>query len=257
MRLTEIYDVADAIAPFALSGEYCKKFGSYDNSGILLDCGEEIHKILFSLDCSSAAVAKAKETGANLIFTHHPAIFSPLHALCEGEGKEVLACARAGISVLSAHLNLDCAAGGIDESLMEGLGGKTAEKIKDALSAGGYGRVYAVAACTLEELAKRAERELSAKRIVLYGGRPVSKIASFCGAGMDEESIAFALENGADTLVSSDGKHHLVAEAVGRGLNVMLLTHYAAENYGFYRFYQKIKEKSGVPCEYFRDERFL
>ncbi|MDE7158532.1 MAG: Nif3-like dinuclear metal center hexameric protein, partial [Clostridiales bacterium] len=58
----------------------------------------------------------------------------------------------------------------------------------------------------------------------------------------------------------SDGKHHLVAQAVEAGLNVILLTHYAAENYGFHRFYENMKkllEKSGVACEYCCDERFL
>ena len=160
MRLTTIYETADKIAPFVLSEEYIKKYGMHDNSGVLIDCGEETHKILFSLDLSARAIERAKETGANCIFTHHPAIFNPLYALhTDGAGKHILACARAGISVLSAHLNLDCAVGGIDESLMHGLGGKKEENLMHALTGGGYGRVYSVeeksAAEFVEEVEKR------------------------------------------------------------------------------------------------------
>ncbi len=257
MRLTTVYEIADQIAPFALSKEYCAKYGAYDNSGILLDCGEDIKKILFSLDLSSAAVARAKETGANLLVTHHPAVYSPLHALGENEGKNVLQCARAGISVISAHLNLDCAAGGIDECLMHALGGSKEEAVMELISAGGYGRVFSVPVCGIGQFAARAQANLSAKRVFVYGDAPVERVASFCGAGLNEGALAFASDHGADTVVSSDIKHHILAEAAERRLNVIVFTHYAAEDYGFHRFYQKIKEKSGVPCEHFRDERFL
>ena len=39
MKLTKIYEAVDEIAPFSLSREYCEKYGAYDNSGILIDCG--------------------------------------------------------------------------------------------------------------------------------------------------------------------------------------------------------------------------
>ena len=110
MRLMNVYDAVDALAPFALSREYCDTYGAYDNSGIMLDCGEEVTGVLCSLDLSHAAVAEAKRTGSNVVFTHHPAIFRPVSALRAGE--PLTECARAGISVLSAHLNLDCAQGG-------------------------------------------------------------------------------------------------------------------------------------------------
>ena len=169
----------------------------------------------------------------------------------------MLQCARAGISVISAHLNLDCAAGGIDECLMHALGGSKEEAVMELISAGGYGRVFSVPVCGIGQFAARAQANLSAKRVVVYGDAPVERVASFCGAGLNEGALAFASEHGADTVVSSDIKHHILAEAAERRLNVIVFTHYAAEDYGFHRFYQKIKEKSGVPCEHFRDERFL
>ena len=105
---------------------------------------------------------------------------------------------------------------------------------------------------------EKAKKTFRTERVLVYGDKDVEKVASFCCAGMDEGSIDFALENGADTIVSSDPKHHLIAAAVEKGVNVVVLTHYAAENYGFYEFYQKIKEKCPlVRAEFFADERLM
>ena len=112
MQLKNVYEAIDALAPFALSGEYCDTYGFRDNSGVMLDCGGSVRGILCSLDLSARAVEEAKKQGANVIFTHHPAIFHPLYSL--RDGAPLTECAKAGISVISAHLNLYSAQGGID-----------------------------------------------------------------------------------------------------------------------------------------------
>lgn len=85
------------------------------------------------------------------------------------------------------------------------------------------------------------------------------RIASFCGGGMDEQTVEFAIRERADAFVSSDGKHHLVQGLVNAGVNVILLTHYASENYGFTRFYETLKNqwKGTVSADIFVDEKFL
>ena len=62
MKLSEIYKIADEIAPKSLSDEYCKGFGAYDNSGLLIEADEEIKGILFSLDLTNAAIDDASMT---------------------------------------------------------------------------------------------------------------------------------------------------------------------------------------------------
>lgn len=254
MKLQEIYEKVDELAPFALSKEWIAK-GAYDNSGIIVDIGGEINQVLFALDLTKESFEAAKRVNANCIVTHHPAIYAPIRTL--RQDSLILKCAETGISVLSAHLNLDAANGGIDESLMEGLGGKNALAIMQHLTGGGYGRVYDVKAQSLEELKTYAEQEFRSKRILTYGNAPVKRIASFCGGGFDEAAISFALEHGADTICSSDSKHHLITAALEGGLNILLFTHYASEQYGFHRFFLRMKEALGVPCEYFAEERFL
>ncbi len=261
MKLKHVYDLVDSLAPFALSREYCEKHDGYDNSGILLDCGKDVTDVMFSLDLSPEAAARAKAAGADCIVTHHPAIYSPLHALrADGEGAEMLACAQCGISVVSAHLNLDCARGGIDDCLMRGLGGERAEATLYSLTDGGYGKVFRVEEQDFSSFVSRVQDAFCTARTVAYGSGRVKKVASFCGAGTDEDTVKFALEQGADTFVSSEGKHHHIAALIGRGLNVLMLTHYAAEQYGFSRFYENMKKilsESGVRAELFTDERFL
>ncbi len=260
MRCKHILEIANKIAPFSLSEEYISRLGYHDNSGIILDCGEEISGVVFSLDLSKAAIAAAKKAGANLIFTHHPAIWDGVMKLEEGGSADtVVACIREHISVISAHLNLDAAPGGIDECLMKGLGGETALKTFEELTGGAYGRVYEVVRCSLEEFIALAKETFSTERILGYGNKKVRKVASFCGGGFTPGALDFAVRNGADTIVSSDAKHHLIAEAVERGLNVVLLTHYAAENYGFLRFAGRMKAelKGSVPVYSFTDARLI
>ena len=271
MKLSEIYQIADTVAPISLSNEYCKQYGAYDNSGILVDTGEEIKGITFSLDLSLGAIATAKQTGANLIITHHPAIYGKIDNVRNTDplGKKLVECIKNGISVLCMHLNLDVAEDGIDDSLMQavhrsaGDGSQTPVVTQHTLSEkAGYGKAYAVKPCTLNALQTGLARELSTKRILTYGDldRNVERVASFCGSGVDENAIGFAINNAggkADVVLSSDFKHHLISLALEAGMAVMIVTHYASENYGFKKYYEKIRRQVNVPCTYYTDETML
>ncbi len=267
MKLSEIYKIADEIAPKSLSDEMCEKYGFYDNSGILVDVNEEINAVVFSLDLSEGAIDLAIERGANLILTHHPAIYGKISKIDYHEdllSKKLIRCIKNGVSVLSMHLNLDGAKDGIDESLAEGIAlaancKRREEKLQMPLSAGGYGRSYALDKISLGDLAKNMGNIFQTERVTVYGDKKkaVGRVASFCGAGADEGTIAFALATGADTMISSDFKHHLLARATELGLSVITLTHYASEAYGFRKYYEKISRQANIPCVYHADENLL
>lgn len=254
MKLIEIYEKIDEIAPFGLSKEFISRYGAYDNSGILLDSGDEVEGVLFSLDLTKASEREAEQMDMNCIITHHPAIYKPLQMI--GADTAIGRCVREGISVISAHLNLDAAPGGIDESLMQAFGGKDPE-IMQPLTGGGYGRVYSIDCNTMDALVNIAQNQLHAQRFQSYGNAHVHKIASFCGGGFDEEALSFALEKGADTIVSSEGKHHLIQAACEKGMNLLLLTHACSEEYGFHKFYLRLKKALPLRCAYYAEKRFL
>ncbi len=269
MKLSEIYKIADSIAPKALSDEMCQNYGFYDNSGILVDADEEIGSILFSLDLSMSAVDEAIDKGVKLIITHHPAIYGKISRIDYHDegllGTKLVKCIKHGISVIAMHLNLDAAEGGIDESLMQGviLSARGSEEAGTSLiakqvllSKGAYGRVYELTGTTLGELAKGMQKTFETDKITVYGDkdRQIKRVASFCGSGADEGAIAFAVQNGADVMISSDYKHHVLALAVERGLSVITLTHYASEEYGFKKYYEKIRHLVQIPCYYHAEE---
>lgn len=261
MKLNELYERIENFAPRSLSDEYCKKYGAYDNSGILLDGAKEVKKILFSLDFSSASLSAAVQSGANVLVTHHPAIYGKIGSILSSDplGKNLLFAVGHGISVISMHLNFDCAAGGIDEELARGIGGEKfviAEPLEGEGT--GYGRIYDLIPVTAGALSERIKREFKTDRVLVYGAEnTVARAASFCGAGASETAVAQAVAAGADCIISSDFKHHIVAMATEYGLSVIALTHYASENYGFRKIYQKLKPNLGVGSDYFCDERLL
>ena len=263
MKLSELYAILNEYAPVSLSDEYCRKFGAYDNSGILLDGGDEIKKVLFSLDLSSKTLDEAERIGANAVVTHHPVIYGKIGTVnvTDSQGANLQRAIRKGVSVISMHLNMDCAQGGVDEWLMKGVGGKKAEELCERLSGEncGYGRVYDVAPLTLDELTAGIKKEFSTERVAVYGDgkKTVARVASFCGAGGDERAVAFAKRNGADVIVSADFKHHVITYAVETGLSVIALTHYASENYGFEKYYEKIRRQIEVPCVFHTDRELL
>ena len=256
MKIEQIFEKLEEVGSVALSDEFCRKYRMYDNSGIIIDCKEEIKGALFSLDLSFKAIDEAKKKGFNLIVTHHPAIFGGISRISADD--VIGTCLKSGISVISMHLNFDSAPKGIDYQLMRGLGGENAEILND-IQGGGYGRVYGVKEIKFGELEKTVSTNFNSKRALFYGDKNklVKKIASFCGAGCNNDAIAFAKRNGADVLVSSDMKHHEIAALLGMGINVIHLTHYSAENYGFNKIYIQISSAFSIPTAYFADEDLL
>ena len=119
MFVRDIFSFLDTLAPFSYAMDF-------DNSGLLAgDPKEPVRRILVALDCTEAVVGKARETGTDLIVTHHPVIFDPLKTVTAGSIVHQLI--SAGISIICAHTNLDLARGGVNDHLARQLGLKCLE----------------------------------------------------------------------------------------------------------------------------------
>ena len=262
MKVEDVFALLEKeVAPVSLSNEFCAKYKMYDNSGIIINCGLEVTGVLFTLDLTDKALEKAKAQGYNLIVTHHPAIFggiSRFDLTANPQTHTLAECMKCGISVISMHLNFDAAPQGIDYFLCKGLGGDKAE-LSAPLSNGGYGRVYSVASTTFKDFVQKVKKEFSTEKLLAYGdeNKKVNRVASFCGAGCDDQNINFAAAGGADVFVSADMKHHEILALTQRGMAVIVLTHYASENYGFEKIYSKIKDGLKVKSGYFTDTALL
>lgn len=261
MTVEEVLKLLETrVAPVKLSDDFCAKFKMYDNSGIIINCGNKVSGVLFSLDLSGAAVCRAQELGYNLIVTHHPAIYggiSRFDLVNNAQSRALANCLKNGISVISMHLNFDAAPQGIDYYLMKGLGGENA-KILAQVEGGGYGRAYSIYPRTMPQLTQEIQKNFNTNRIIVHGGceGEIDKIASFCGAGLDDAAVDFAKSERVGAVVSSDLSHHLISELVESGIAVIQLTHYCAESYGFNKIYSNVKTGLQTPSAYFLDERF-
>ncbi|MBQ9728981.1 MAG: Nif3-like dinuclear metal center hexameric protein [Clostridia bacterium] len=276
MKLQEIYAIADRIAPKELSKKICKELDWYDNSGVLIDCGKEITGVVMTLDLTFAAIEKALKAGANLIITHHPAVYSKIKDVRFDDdsliGAKIVQCIQNGISVVSMHLNLDFAKGGTDDCLMEGIldssnqthgAGTRLNENKSAMISfcdGEYGKAYDLGVGTaLGALAQGMEKTFQTNRLTVYGDlkKTVRRVASFCGSGADEAAVIWAKKQGADVVVSSDFKHHVLLLIQESGMAAIGLTHYASECYGMKKYYEKIRKQMKIPCVFHTDENLL
>ena len=124
MIVYDIYDFLDEKYDFSSALEY-------DNVGLLVGDGrDKVTGVLVCLDCTDEAITEAVKQGANLIVTHHPVIFDPLKSVTEQS--LVYRLIKIGISVISAHTNLDQADGGVNDALAEAVGLSDVEKIADS-----------------------------------------------------------------------------------------------------------------------------
>lgn len=224
ITVNQIYETMQRIAPLELAE-------SWDNPGLLVDCGGPVEKVLVTLDITPEVVEEAAAKGCSLIVAHHPVIFSPLKKL--GSRDVPFQLVQSGISAICMHTNLDAAEGGVNEVLAGIFGMRNWETF-----AGGCGRVGEIDPITVPQLAKKAQQEL-AKRCNLPAegpavqvkytdsGMPVRRLAVISGAG--GSLFEDALAQGADCLLTGEANHHHAIDAKRLGLSLIAAGHYATE----------------------------
>lgn len=256
MKYRELYEKLLEYAPMEISDRFVSE-GAYDNSGMILETDKDIKTVVFCLDLTENSVEYAIEKGAGAIVTHHPAIYRPVKNLLDGSA--ILKAANAGIGVISNHLNLDGAKEGIDYFLAKGLGGEIVGILDDFGNGEGYGRVSRVNS-TVCEIAERYKKEFGTEKVWIYGDKckRITRIASFCGAGLGDAEIEQAIAAGVELAVSADIPHHVLLNALQKGLCVLSCTHYGTENYGMKKFSEKCAaDIKNLKIYFFEDERFI
>lgn len=256
MTVSEVYNALNALYPFDLSNRFVSDYGGYDNSGVILNTGALVNKVVWSLDLSEAALTFAKEKGAQLIITHHPAIYRPIHKIdiTDCAGKNLIDAIKNGISVISMHLNLDVAENGIDAHLAN-LFNPTSIKVLQPLDSSGYGRLLKFKEIDVKDIEQILKDSLKTDKIRVYPNAQarVSCAAVFAGAGVSDA----APDLGAELICGSEIKHHIIAKTIENGGFVIDIPHYAAENYSFKKIYQVAAKTLLADNYYFCDKRLL
>lgn len=224
ITVNQVYEAMQAIAPLELAEHW-------DNPGLLVDCGGQMHRVLAALDITPEVVAEAAAKQCEMIVSHHPVIFDPLKKI--GPQDVPFQLVQAGISAICMHTNLDAAEGGVNEVLAGIFGMRDWEVFAD-----GCGRVGEVEPITVPELARKAQAVLGGRcnrprsgpavQVKFADtGRTVKRLAVISGAGgsMFEDALAV----GADCLLTGEANHHAAIDAVRLGLSLVAAGHYATE----------------------------
>ena len=223
LTVQQVYDFINERAPFETQL-------AFDNSGLLVgDPNSEVTGIHFALDVTGHVIDEAIANGANLIITHHPMMFSPIKRLVETNYEARLLCRmiRSGISLISAHTNLDQAIGGCNDVLAQRIG------LTD-ITGEGFVRVGMLPqAMTAQELAAHISTFLG--DVVRVMGSPsamVEKVGMCSGSGADEWPAAAAM--GAQAFLTGEVKHHIALEAADAGVVLLEAGHHATEEPGIF-----------------------
>ena len=224
MTLSELNALIEQMAPSALCA-------SLDNSGLQVgDLAQEITRILLCVDCTEAVVDEAIAGGFDCILSHHPWIFPSVSQLCEQQPHQrvLRKLIRHGIALIAAHTNLDAAPGGVCETLGQAMGLLDMQPVQ-AEDGGDFGRIGAIAPCTLRELAQRAKRVLDATCVRVAGDLD-ARIARLCVAsGSGTSCMEDALQKGAQCIVTGDVRYHTALSYAARGLCIIDAGHYDTE----------------------------
>ncbi|MDR3344594.1 MAG: Nif3-like dinuclear metal center hexameric protein [Oscillospiraceae bacterium] len=229
------YTVSDVLAavekpaPFALCEDW-------DNSGLLVgDANSPADKIGVCLDISSAQIEQAQRLEISCIVSHHPVIFRPEEPRFLAPNPAYL-LARAGISAIAAHTNLDSAGGGVNDVLAEIIGLQNIKLLQETPTTGRSRSQLPAAMLRMgelpEELSAADFAHLAAERLsacVRYadGGKPIRRVA-VCG-GSGGEFVKDCARLGFDAYLTGEARHHEFLAARAGGITLLAAGHYETE----------------------------
>lgn len=201
VKLTEITTLIESKFP----PEYAEDF---DNIGLLVGrCDREVSKVIICLDANKNVVREAIEKGAQLIITHHPVIFNPIKSVNDNTdaGEMLVSAIENGISIYSAHTNLDSAPNGLTDTVCQMLDLSLFSNLE-----GNLGRLCKTEkGTTAKSLCERIKKEFGIEKLfsTFEKDKKINTVA-VCNGGGGGELVDIAQTLGADVYISGDLKHH-------------------------------------------------
>lgn len=193
MEIDAIIDIVENFAPLEIQEDW-------DGSGFQIYGQKiDIRKVLLCLSITKDIINQAVNKNCDMVISHHPFIFPSAVPLEFNKG----------ISIYSAHTNLDKAQGGTTDTLIELLGFSKAQKIGDFLRL-----IELDKEISLQEVVNLLKTKLNIDTLRVinnYNKDKVKRIAFCAGSGID--FLQDAQENKADLLITGDVKYHSAIES--------------------------------------------
>jgi dinuclear metal center YbgI/SA1388 family protein len=213
----------------------------WDNCGWQVEPGilSESARVLVCLTPTLAVMEEAialnqQGTPVNLIFAHHPLIFSPLKSVCQGNfvGDMIQLAIAHRIGIYSAHTNFDQVADGTADVLAQLLNLEDTLPIAPTLDGLGYGRVGKLnPGLPLGQLLDLIQSQLNPPDLIVSPTvdppQRIERVAVLGGSGASY--LGAVSQTGAQVYLTSDCKFHQFQEARDRNLILVDAGHYATE----------------------------
>ncbi len=222
MKLKKIIEI--------LENEFPKEQAfEWDNVGLLVgDEDAEITKILVTLDITPDVTEEAERQGAELILSHHPIMFSPVHKVTDEttDGEILKKAIKNDINIYAAHTNCDVAKNGINGYLCDLF------SLSDVryLSENAPVRIGALKEeKSADDFIKEVKEKLNTPFVRICGDtkKIIKKIA--VGSGACADYINEAVMQEADLMVTADVKYHEMLDAQEKGIIIVDAGHYPTE----------------------------
>jgi dinuclear metal center YbgI/SA1388 family protein len=218
-------------------------------NGLQVDCRSPIDAVCVATDACQATIDEAARHDADLLIVHHGLFWGEPLPIAGRSYRRLKALLDADMALYSAHLPLDVhPVVGNNSLLMRAL---------DLEEEGRFGRwsdleglgVWTVADLSLRDLAGRVEVACGEPPRVIQGGpEHVRRVGVATGAA--DSLIPQAHEEGLDTFISGEGRHHTYHDATELGLNVIYAGHYATETFGVRAIGGLLEERYGLECRF-------
>ena len=228
--MSEKYTVSDVMAAMQEIAPV-ETAESWDHVGLMIgDLGSEVNGVLLALDANAAAIEMAKSVKANMIITHHPLFFDPVHEIdyATSKGANIRELIKNDITLFAAHTNLDKAHTGVNQALFDALG-LIMPVLLEGTEVGVCGSV-GQESMTFLSYAKHVKEALGASGVILNTDKDKEVSRIFVqGGAFDEETIPILKLYRVDCVVTGEMKHHHMLELDDAGIGVIAAGHEVTE----------------------------
>lgn len=207
----------------------------WDNPGLLVgDPEKEVKKVFLALDVTDESLEEAVKTGADMIITHHPLIFSGIKKVTADNfiGRRIIGLIENGISYYAMHTNFDVLGmADLSADYLELTDREILEVTYDREERReGLGRVGNLAnSQTLKDFGRFVKEKFRLPFVKIYGDpEKIVKRAAIC-TGSGKSLMPSVLKSGADVYVTADMDYHSSIDAVAQGVCVIDAGHYGTE----------------------------
>ena len=206
----------------------------WDNVGLLVGRSDKkVAKVYVALDPTDDVIDAAISSGADLLITHHPLIFSPMKQITDEHfiGGRVVKLLQHDISYYAMHTNYDVL--GMADLSAERLGLDSCQVLEasNADETQGIGRVGELPKeMTLLEVCELVKSKFGLKHVKVFGdeNKVLNRVAISPGSGKHMSDLA--LDKKADVFITAEIDHHEGIDAVARGMAIVDAGHYGLEH---------------------------